>query len=107
MPSRWIASASAVLIFALCACGGSGSGLVQVKKNASIHREPKPDSDVIYEIRRDADGKFPVLELLSKERQLGYYHVRLEGRFQSGWIYKSSVRPLPTSKERLARTTPE
>lgn len=71
---------------------------LEVKHNANVYRQADSHSDVIYQLRPDASGKFPVLELVSTEKQNGYFHVRLPGQFDSGWVYKSFVRPLPAAE---------
>lgn len=73
----------------------SSADYVEVRREALVYVEPNKRSMKLAELSPAGEEGPLVLKLVTTTRRNGYYHVRLTGRSEQGWIYKTYVRRHP------------
>lgn len=68
------------------------ASFVEVRSESTVYAQPNKRSQKLLEIDlSNHDGPYS-LRLVSDKKVSGYYNVKLAGRNETGWIYKSYVR---------------
>lgn len=65
---------------------------LEIRRQAPVYQEPSTRSQKLATLDPDEREGPYLVRLASEEKQKGYYHVRLPGRTDTGWVYKTYVR---------------
>ena len=65
---------------------------LEVRNLAAIYTEPDRHSEEIVKLDPSTRQGPYLIKLLSDEKSNGFYHVRVPGKAEEGWVYKTYVR---------------
>lgn len=81
-----------LVIYLLCSPHLVSADYLEVRRNANVYKEPNRRSEQLTRLEV-TDRQGPLLvPLLQDSKVNGYYQIRVPGRTDKGWIYKTLVR---------------
>lgn len=76
----------------LCVCGNALADTLEVRADANLYAEPDRRSAVVQRVELEPGAGPYLVALVDDGRTNGYYRVKLRGRDETAWIYRSYVR---------------
>lgn len=85
-------------ITALWLCVGSSAlaDTLEVRSDTNLYVEPDRHSAVVHRVELEPGSGPYLVTLVDDGRTNGYYHVKLRGRSETAWIYRTYVRRFAT-----------
>lgn len=79
---------------ALCLCiiGGAIADTLEIRKNSNLYAEPNRNSAIVKRITLESGAGPYLVTLVDDKTTGGYYRVKLRGRNETAWIYRTYVR---------------
>jgi len=82
----------AILALFFGVIGGAVADTLEVRKDSNLYAEPNRNSTIVKRIDLESGAGPYLVTLVDDKTTNGYYHVKLRGRTETAWIYRTYVR---------------
>lgn len=88
---------SAISALVLCLVGEATADILEIRKDSNLYAEPNRNAAVVKRIDLESGAGPYLVTLVDDKTTHGYYRVKLRGRTETAWIYRTYVRRYHTA----------